>query len=379
MKLTLKPYARTLAKLRQQSLFRALPTARHFKYDFSHNDYLGLSQHPNLINAAIHAADQLGVGSKASRLITSQQDQLKDLESAIAQGKQTERALVFATGFQANSSVLAALLDKSVHGVKPLVFSDKLNHASIHVGCQIAGIKQIRYQHADMDHLKFLLQKSTSVHPKWILTESVFGMDGDIAPMASLIQLAHDHNAMLYVDEAHATGLFGQQGYGFASIFPGEIDVVMGTFSKALGNMGAYVATNKILYRYLINRAKGLIYSTAPSPVQVAVMQAAWHMIPQFQKQVASLMTQAENLRLFCRGIGLDTGLSSTHIIPIILQDAQRVLDVKTQLGLRGIHVGAIRPPSVAAQQSRLRIALTLAHCEKDIDFLRSVLKDVLH
>ncbi len=363
-----RPFSQFCAQLRQQHLLRHLPHTRTFPHDFSTNDYLGLSQHPALIKAAIHAADQYGVGSKASRLLSLQQTALLALEADIARSKQTENALIFATGFQANLSAISALLDAKVLGATPLVFADRLNHASMHVACQLANVKQLRFRHCDYEHLAWLLQKNkNSKQPKFIFTESVFGMDGDVACLSSLIKLAKVHDAILYVDEAHATGVFG---YGLTADFKGEIDICMGTFSKALGGSGAYIACSRVLKRYFINRCQGLIYSTAPSPMQVAAMHQAWELIPRLQKKAQQLLITAQDVRQQLQQLGFNTGTSTTHIIPLILQDAGKTLAAQRFFEQQGIKLSAIRPPSVPMRQSRLRIALTTEHSQEAIKAL---------
>jgi 8-amino-7-oxononanoate synthase len=370
----LHPYVRFCGKLRKQHLLRQYPQDARYDYDFSSNDYLGFSQHPVLIQAAIEATHQ-GVGSQASRIISPNQHALKTLEADIARSKNTQKAIIFATGFQANISVLSALLDPKVLGTMPLVFADKLNHASMHAACQLAHIKQIRFRHLDYEHLAWLLHKTRDQQqPRYILTESVFGMDGDIADLEKLIMLAKQYKAMLYVDEAHATGLFGSQGYGLSSDFGKEIDVVMGTFSKALGGSGAYVVCSRTLQRYFINRCTGLIYSTAPSPMQVAAMQSAWTLVPSYQDKVKALFHTANTLRQKLQALGFNTGDSVSHIIPIILEDAQKTLATQRFLASKGIRVSAIRPPSVPLQQSRLRIALCTTHTDAACEALISQL-----
>lgn len=358
------------AKLSEQHLLRQLPEDDAIFLDFASNDYLGLSQDPTLIQATQTAVAQYGIGSKASRLILPQQ-MMRDFEQQIAQDKNQESALLFATGFQANLSLLSTLLDTKVLGKKPLVFSDRLNHASMHLGCQLANAKQIRYRHLDIDHLAFLLTKyKNSAHPKFILTESVFGMDGDIADLEKLNKLSKDHQAFLYVDEAHATGLFGNKGYGLTCEFGKEIDISMGTFSKGLGNAGAYVASSKSLQQFFINRCAGFIYSTAPSLMQVAAMQSAWEIVPTLQNEVKKLFMRAKELREVLQNKGFNLGSSTTHILPLILHCPLKTLEMQQKLAKKGIRVGAIRPPSVPPQQSRLRICLTLKHTKKDIEQL---------
>lgn len=375
MKVTHRPYTQFCANLRQSSLLRHLPRYKSYCYDFSSNDYLGLSQHPALINAAALAANTYGTGAKTSRLVASCQSQIFDLEAQIAHDKNAKSALVFATGYQANISVLSALLDSKALGAVPLVFADRLNHASMHMGCQLANAKQHRYHHLDYDHLAWLLAKTQSYkQPRFILTESIFGMDGDAACLPSLIRLAKQYDALLYVDEAHATGLFGHKGYGMTSDYGKDVDISMGTFSKALGSQGGYITCAKPLKRYLINRANGFIYSTAPSPVQIALMQTAWELIPQLQNQANTVLERATWLRSRLHAQGIDTANSSTHIIPLILQAPSSTLKAQRVLAKQGIRVSAIRPPSVPPSQSRLRIALNPSHDEMALEVLLGAL-----
>lgn len=375
MKVTYRPYSQFCAALRQDNLLRHLPRYATYPYDFSSNDYLGLSQHPTLIQAAIEAANRHGIGAKTSRLVASCQPQIFDLEAQIATHKQAESALVFATGYQANISVLSALLDSKALKSTPLVFADRLNHASMHVGCQLANAKQYRYAHLDYDHLAWMLAKTQSLkQPRFILTESVFGMDGDVACLPTLIRLAKQYDAMLYVDEAHATGLFGSKGYGFTSDYGNDIDISMGTFSKALGSQGAYITCPKALKRYFVNRAKGFVFSTAPSPMQIAIMQAAWDLIPSLQIKAQDLLKKAALFSEKLTAHGYDTGNSSTHIIPLILQSADSVLSMQRKLASLGIRLSAIRPPSVPKGQARLRIALNTTHDENALNALLNAL-----
>ncbi len=370
-KTILRPYTQFCANLRQSDLLRHLPHYRSYDYDFSSNDYLGLSQHPALIKAAAVSANTYGVGAQTSRLVANCRSQIFDLEAQIAIDKNADAALVFATGYQANISVLSALLDSKALGTAPLVFSDRLNHASMHVGCQLARAKQYRYHHLDYDHLAWQLSKTKSLNqPRFILTESVYGMDGDMACLATLIRLAKQYDALLYVDEAHATGLLGNKGYGLTSDYGDDIDVSMGTFSKALGSQGAYVTCAKPLKRFLINRANGFIYSTAPSPVQIAIMQTAWELVPSLQDVAKKVFTAADVLRTRLQAQGIKTGNSSTHIIPLILQTPLNTVMAQRALAKQGIRVSAIRPPSVPASQSRLRIALNPSHDERALDKL---------
>ncbi len=374
-----QPYCAFNARLRIDKLLRHLPRHKDFALDFSTNDYLGLSKHPQLIRAAQDAAAFYGVGSKASRLVSSNQKQIQALEALIANTKQTQSALIFNSGYQANVSLLSALLDAKVLGAKPLVFADRLNHASMHAGCQLAKVKQQRYHHLDYDHLHYLLKQSKDAkQPRFILTESVFGMDGDVASLEHIIGLAKQYHAFIYVDDAHATGLFGKTGFGLTQDYANEIDLVMGTFSKGLGASGAYATCSKALKRYFINKSQGFIFSTAPSPVQIAVMQAAWELIPSLQKERAELLKLGHNLREALQTGGFDTGKSTTHIIPIILQTPERTMKAQKALSEKGIRVSAIRSPSVPVNQCRLRVALSAVHTREDVEALVEALQSCL-
>lgn len=357
-----------------------MPEDKVLPLDFKHNDYLTLSQHPAIIEAGQKALTQYGSSSKASRLITNQNQALVSLlEHAIASAKHTESALVYCSGFQANLTVIAALLDSAVLGAKPLVFTDKLNHASMHLGCQLAGVKQIRYRHLDYEHLAWQLDKHQSTHhPSFILTESIFGMDGDKVDLAQLIPIAKNAKAFLYLDEAHATGLYGPHGYGLSTDYQGEIDLIMGTFSKALGCFGAYIACSDSIKQYLINRCQGVIYTTLMMPAQMAMMQAAWQLVPSMQTSVKKLMALAENTRKTLAEHHFNFGNSQTNIIPIRLKCPEKVLKLQTHLAEKGIGVAAIRPPSVMPNESRLRIALNTSHTPEQVKLLIDYLAEWL-
>jgi 8-amino-7-oxononanoate synthase len=292
--------------------------------DFSHNDYLGFAQDPALIEAGHAAAQRYGIGSTGSRLLSGNLPPHVALELAIALAKGTEAALIFNSGYQANSSALAALLDAKVLGAEPLVFSDRLNHASLHHACQLMNVRQIRYRHNDMQHLReLLIDHREETRPKFIVAETVFGMDGDMLDMPALVELADEFDAFLYLDEAHATGVVGYRGYGLTSgHMQGKSSsrgVAMGTFSKALGAAGAYIACSTAVRDYLINRCTGFIYSTAPSPAVIGAVLAAWECLPQMDTQRAQLLQRAQDLRSRLHAQGFDTGTSATHIIPLIV------------------------------------------------------------
>ncbi|MBA4358445.1 MAG: hypothetical protein C0405_12060 [Desulfovibrio sp.] len=260
-----------------------------------------------------------------------------------------------------------------------MVLADRLNHASMHLGCTLAGARQIRYRHLDLAHLEALLEKHAhDPRPRVILSETVFGMDGDMADMAALQALALRFGALLYLDEAHATGVFGPRGYGLAeTIDLAPSTVVMGTFSKALGVSGGYVAASALVRDYLVNKAGGFIFSTAPSPLVLGAALCAWERLPGLGPQRAALLGRAERLRSALGQAGLDTGTSSTHIVPVILGDPERTVQARDALAAQGIRVSAVRPPTVPQGTSRLRLGLSATHTDQDLARLLEALRSL--
>ncbi|SNR61501.1 8-amino-7-oxononanoate synthase [Humidesulfovibrio mexicanus] len=366
----LRHYAEALEALDAQGLLRRLPPSPlGGAVDFSSNDYLGLARRPKLVEAAAEAGRLYGVGATGSRLLSGNTPLHEAFEARIATDKGSEAALVFASGYQTNAACIAALLDKTVLGAEPLVFADRLNHASMHLGCALAGARQLRYRHLDLEHLKVLLEQyEDSPLPRVILTESVFGMDGDQADVAALQSLAVRHGALLYVDEAHATGVFGPRGYGLCeAVGLAPSTVVMGTLSKALGVSGGYIACSRLVRDYLVNKAGGFVFSTAPSPLVLGAALKAWEMLPHMGAERTALLDRAQSLRVALRGMGLDHGASTTHIVPVILGSPERTMAAKQTLANHGILVSAVRPPTVPQGSSRLRLGLSAAHTDQDM------------
>jgi 8-amino-7-oxononanoate synthase len=312
-----------------------------------------------------------GAGSGASRLVTGNLDLFDALEAKVAQLKATEAALAMASGFQANSAVLQALLDKTILRAEPLVFADRLNHASMHFGCRAAGVRQTRYRHRDANHLEELLTSYLGdSRPKFILTESVFSMDGDVAPLAEIAALAKAHGAMLIVDDAHATGILGERGCGLS----GEADLVISTFSKALGSFGAYVACSPTMRDYLLNRCSGVIYSTALPPPVLGAVDAALDLLPQLDARRAHVARLAARFRHGVRTLGYETGASATQIVPVIVGTADTALALSARLRESGLWATAIRPPTVPQGTARVRFAFCAGHNEDDVDAVLDVL-----
>jgi 8-amino-7-oxononanoate synthase len=339
--------------------------------NFASNDYLGLRFNEALIRRAIEWADEWGVGSGASRLVTGNLELFRPIEAKLARLKGKEAALVMASGFQTNAAALQAILDRSVLGAEPLVFADRLNHASMHFGCQAAGARQVRYRHCDAAHLGALLgEHEGDSRPKFILSESVFSMDGDVAPLDDLARLARAHQACLIVDDAHATGILGEGGSGLS----GEADIVIGTFSKALGSFGGFVAGSETVRDYLVNRCAGVIYSTALPPPVLGAIDAALDIVPGMESERAHVAKLAARFRTGARASGLDTGNATTQIVPVILGTPEAALAMSLRLREAGIWASSIRPPTVPPGTARLRLAFTAAHGEADVDRLLDVL-----
>jgi 8-amino-7-oxononanoate synthase len=335
--------------------------------DLSSNDYLGLAQHPLLKERAAEWALHYGAGAGSSRLVTGTADIHLEVEAKIARFKGTESALIFASGWQANATMLPALV-KAIPGAQ--VFTDRLIHASLHQGCAAAGVKQIRFRHNDLDHLDTLLRERTSDAPAIIVTESVFSMDGDCADLARLNSIAKTHGAFVYLDEAHATGVLGPHGRGLSAAMPGSFDLVMGTFSKALGGFGAYVAGSAMLCDYLVNACSGFIFTTAPPPSILGAIDAALDLVPTMDADRARLAALSDRVRDRLRDKGLDVGPSTTQIVPVIVGDADRAVRLSRELEEANIIAAAIRPPTVPQGSSRLRLALRSTLSDDDVDHL---------
>ncbi len=339
--------------------------------DFSSNDYLGLAHHPQLSERSAQWALRLGSGSGGSRLVTGTRPEHLAIEARIARFKGTEAALLFASGWQLNATVLAALLKAAPD---TLLFTDRLIHNSLHAGA--AGRRQIRFRHNDLDHLeRLLIEQQGDATPRLIVTESVFSMDGDRIDLPRLAAIARRHDAFLYLDEAHATGVLGPGGAGLSAAHPGAADLVMGTFSKAFGCFGAYVAGSRLLIDYLVNACGGFIFSTAPPPAMLGAIDAALDLVPGMDDERAKLARLGDRLRDRLHAAGRACGDSSTQIVPVIIGDSGEVLQAAAALEAQGFLLAAIRPPTVPPGTSRLRIALRATHEEDDIDRLCDALE----
>lgn len=342
--------------------------------NFSSNNYLGIANHPALAAAAKAAIDRYGCGTGASRLISGNMTLHEELECKIAEFKATETSLVFNSGFQLNTGVISTLV-----GEGDTVFSDALNHASIIDGCRLSRAKAAVYPHLDMNQLEHELQQAPSAGRKLIVSESLFSMDGDEAPLADMVGLAERYGAMVMVDEAHATGVYEPNGAGLvAKLGLGErVLVQMGTLGKALGGFGAYVAGSKALRELLINRCRSFIFTTSLPPAVMAMAIAAIDLVKSEPERRKALTDNSERLRAGLRGLGYLLGDSGRQILPLMVGDANRCMDLSQRLLERGVFAHGIRPPTVPPGTSRLRITLMATHTDKQINQALEIFQDV--
>ncbi len=337
------------------------------------NNYLGLANHPTLKEASIKAVEHYGVGTGASRLVSGTMELHEQLERKIAVFKGTEKALVFNSGYAANTGVIPALAHKG-----DILFSDKLNHASIVDGCLLSRARLVRYPHNDMAFLRRSLAEHRGDGRRIIIVDGVFSMDGDMANLVELVAIKKEHGALLMVDDAHGTGVLGSTGRGTAEHLglSSEIDISMGTLGKALGGFGAFIASSHETIEYLVNRARSFIFSTSLPPAVLAAASAAFDIVD--SREGADLRQRlavnTEYLRNSLCEAGFDTLGSETQIIPVFVGDAQKTMEFSRALLDEGVFVQGIRPPTVPVGSSRLRFTLMATH---DVSDLQRVLKAV--
>jgi 8-amino-7-oxononanoate synthase len=340
------------------------------------NNYLGLADHPRVREAAADAAMRWGAGAGASRLVSGNMTLHRRLEERLAAFKGTQSALLFGSGYLANIGVVPALARRG-----ELVFSDELNHASIIDGCRLSGAETFVYRHADLDHLAWGLRNADG-RGALIVTDGVFSMDGDIAPLEEIVELARHHDVRVMVDDAHGTGTLGPGGRGTvaAAGLEGEVDVIVGTLGKALGSYGAFVACDGALARYLVNSARGLIFSTGLPPASAAAAIAALELIGEQPRRVERLAANADALRAALAREGFDVAGSETQIVPLIVGNADLALRICEAALECGVFAQAIRPPTVPEGTSRLRLAVMASHTRTELrDAARTLARAALH
>jgi glycine C-acetyltransferase/8-amino-7-oxononanoate synthase len=328
------------------------------------NNYLGLANHPAVSEAAARAALRWGAGAGASRLISGSMTPHRRLEDRLAAFEGTEAALLFGSGYLANTGTVSALARRG-----EVVFSDRLNHASIIDGCRLAAAETFVYEHADLEHLAWGLARAEG-RASLIVTDGVFSMDGDVAPLEGLVDLARRHGCRLMVDEAHGTGALGPGGRGAvaAAGLEGEVDIIVGTLGKALGGYGAYVCCEREMRELLINVARPFVFSTALPPPVVAAAYAALAELEARPERVERLRRNASVIRRALAAEGLDVEPAGTQIVPIVVGEAHDATAVCEAALRRGVFAQAIRPPTVPEGTSRLRLTVIATHTERELE-----------
>jgi 8-amino-7-oxononanoate synthase len=364
-----------LSKLEQAGLYRKLrwvegeqgPTLNLDGRDvlnLSSNNYLGLANHPLLREAAKEAIDRYGCGSGASRLISGNMTLHEELEHKIATLKGAEAALIFNSGYQANIGILSALV-----GEGDTILSDALNHASIIDGCRLSRAKIMVYPHCDLQRLEEELRMACPTGRKLIVTETLFSMDGDEAPLGEIVELAERYGAMVMVDEAHATGVLGPNGAGVVAKLglTEKVFIQMGTLGKALGGFGAYVAGSRSLRELLINRCRSFIFTTSLPPAVMAMAVAAIELLYKEPQRRLALWHNSRALKEGLHRLGFSLGQSQSQILPLIIGDAEKCMIFSERLLEKGVFAQGIRPPTVPPGTSRLRITLMATHTHKHL------------
>jgi 8-amino-7-oxononanoate synthase len=352
---------------------------------FCSNNYLGLATNPKVINSAIGAVQQYGTSCGGSRLISGNLILQEALEKELADFKQTEATLVFMTGFMANTGTIPALMNVvNMYGLPRIpqednvIISDELNHASIVDGCRLSKAGRFIYKHKDMQELENILKQNKSKR-KLIVTDGVFSMDGDIAPLPRIVELAHEYQAMVMVDDAHATGLLGENGRGTADHFnlEGKVDIVIGTLSKAFGGVGGFVAGSSDLIRFLRVKARQFIFSSALPPPTAAGVIAAIREIKEHPELRERLWKNVKQLKDGLKDIGFDTLSSETQIIPVLIGKEKKAIEAAEKIFEEGVFVPCVRWPAVPEGRARLRCTVMATHTEEQINSALAAFKKV--
>ena len=365
-----------LSKLREQGLYNVIKTIesdidstvvinRKNLLNFSSNNYLGLANDKKLKMAAKRAIDKYGVGPAAVRTIAGTTKLHADLEKALAKFKKAEAVITFQSGFMANLAVVPALV-----GEEDVIFSDELNHASIIDACRLSKARVVRYGHANTDDLFQKIKKTTDYRRGIIITDGVFSMDGDIAPLPALVEIAEKHNLLLMVDDAHGEGVLGSHGRGIVDNFKlhGRVDVEVGTMSKAFGVVGGFVAGKQTLIDWLRQRGRPFLFSSAMTIPDVAACLAAVKILTKSDKLTKRLWENANYFSVKMKALGFDIGNSQTPIVPIMLGEAILAREFSKELLNRGLFAMPIAYPTVPQGKARIRVMNSAAHTKRDID-----------
>ena len=344
--------------------------------NFCANNYLGLANHPKMKEAAKRAIEEYGVGPAAVRSIAGTMSLHLELEKRLAHFKQVEDALSFQSGFNANLAVIPALMSQG-----DVIFSDELNHASIIDGCRLSRAKIVRFEHRNPDSLRQVVEGQTDYRRRLIITDGVFSMDGDIAPLDKLADIADEHGILLMTDDAHGEGVLGRGGRGIVDHFDlhGRVDIEVGTLSKAFGVMGGYVAGKKEIVEWLRQQGRPFLFSSAVTPADVAACIAAVDLLEESTELVERLWENTRYFKAEMKGLGFDTGESETPITPVILGEAPVAFEFSKQLFDGGLFTMALGFPTVPRGKARIRVMLSAAHSRDDLDQALGIFKDVGH
>lgn len=356
-----------LAEIEAKNLTRKLVSPKGI--DLSSNDYLGLANDARLKNALIEGVGREGIGSTGSRLLRGERDCFKKVEAQFAEWKNTENSLYFSTGYQANIGTLQAFLEKD-----DVVFSDELNHASLIDGIRLANCRKVIFPHLHISELERLLRETDCKGQKFLVTESLFSMDGDIAPLDEYAEICRKTNTNLIVDEAHAVGIYGKQGSGLIEQFGIEKDVFLSinTAGKALGVSGAFVAGSDLAIEYLINKCRSFIFSTAPIPAIADALKTAINIVQTEKWRCGKLFELSQYLCNLLVENQIDAPADETQIIPILIGESEKAVKIAESMQTKGFDVRAIRPPTVAEGSSRLRVSL-------NVNLTEEILRDFVY
>ncbi|MFB7639364.1 8-amino-7-oxononanoate synthase [Peribacillus butanolivorans] len=379
-------WEKELEKIKEGGLYRQLQTVEtmsdqgyamvngHKMMMFASNNYLGLANDRRLIEASVQATQRFGTGSTGSRLTTGNTIVHEKLEKRLAEFKQTDSAIVLNTGYMANIAALTTLVGKD-----DLILSDEMNHASIIDGCRLSRAETIIYRHADLLDLEMKLQINTRYRKRIIVTDGVFSMDGDIAPLPGIVELAKRYDALVMVDDAHATGVLGKDGRGTSEHFglKGNIDIEMGTLSKAVGAEGGYIAGSRSLVDFVLNRARPFVFSTALSAGVVASALTAVDIIQSEPERRVRIRAMSQRLYNELTSLGYTVSGGETPILAIICGEPEQAMFLSKELHMHGIYAPAIRPPTVPSGTSRIRLTLMATHQEEQMNHVIDVFRTI--
>jgi glycine C-acetyltransferase/8-amino-7-oxononanoate synthase len=368
--------SKKLQEIKQRNRYRTRPILNENVINFSSNDYLSLKDNPITKQKLIHNIDKLSLGSGASVLVSGYHLIQKELEKFISEFKQTEDCIVVGSGYMANIGLIQAISDE-----EDIIFSDELNHASIIDGIRISKARKIIYKHCDVENLEEKLKKYHTKGKKIIITDGVFSMEGDIAPLDKIIEISKKYDAVVIVDDAHATGIIGEEGRGslnYFNLMPDSNIIQMGTLSKAVGSYGAFICGSRILIDYLVNTMRSVIFTTGLSPVQNFISLENFKILAKEDFRRKEVLEKSKYLASSLKNKGIDVKFFGTPIISLIVGKEENALKLRDRLLEKGFFIQAIRPPTVPDGTSRLRITINYNHSYEDIERLCEILGELM-